>query len=286
MDELRNDSSQIKEVQIEIKKELSQATLDTAKYITERVPQFDTDHVTEESQINYYFAGSFAANLFSQITSFRDAQITVLHQEGGGQKQLTISPEERTLTDEARSTFQDFIRKLGDIDVDLANDNLYNQMGRIKIFDIIEHVPSSRKLFKEPNINGLLDFLGEGHSDQRTNNIIIAKINNGNDNVEILLAHPSDMIAYKLIELLLMDRSEIPDNEGSIKYTHKIQNDIAILHEGISKIYGNTDSLLPAFKEVASNMGYEPEGAARIMGKKLSSILESKNNPNSQQSTV
>ncbi len=269
-------------------RDLSQTTLEVANYVAKTAPQFDTNQFTPESQVNYYFAGSFAANLFSQITSFREARIIVTHNEKEDrQEQLTITTQEKIMPDKARGVFQGFTRKLGDFDIGIVNSDPYevarsisHQNGLVSKQEIIQHVPFSIELFKGWKLASWgdpYDRVGTEHSSKTTNNLIIAEINDGKTNSEILLAHPSDMIAYKLIELLLMDRqTQIESTEENIKYTDKIEKDIVILYNGTLEMYGNADSFSPAFKAIATNMGYTSEKAPKLMEEKLNSVLRSK----------
>ena len=263
--------------------DLSQVTVDVAQYIIKTAPQFDTDEFTAESQVNYYFAGSFAANLLSRTNSFKEARVICYHAPDGEnkQEQLIFQPEEKMMSAEARETFKGFTRKLGDIDAAVISNNPYavaksvsHQEGLVSAQKIIQHVPQSTALFKGWNEKTMVypyDLVGTEHAERTTNNYIIATIVNKETSSEILLAHPSDMIAYKLIELLLMGTP----TEASIEYFHKIEKDIVILYNGALAMGVNPESLLSNFTTITTNMGHTSEKNPKVMMKKLHHLLES-----------
>jgi len=257
-----------------LKQDLSRMTLEVATHIITTAPQFYTD-TSGEKKVNYCFAGSFAGNLFSQITSFREAHLTL--QKKGDQRdweaKLNISEQNQILTDETRTVLMDLVRPVKDIDVAGVEKGepyrvasyLHHEDGLLVKGKIRKLIPKPYELFKQwyPDIDGDPFDRIFIQSDQQ---IIAAKI--GENNTEILLAHPAEMIAYKLYELSL------PDFQDENEYTEKLKNDVAFLHKAVLKMFGNTDSLLPSLVRIASKTSYGPEsGILELMREKLNSIV-------------
>jgi len=283
MDKSESYSPQIEEklAKQEVSKEnLSQITLNVARYITEVAPQAFTDSSTGETQINYYFAGSFAANLFSHINSYRKASVIIADKNGiNVQGQLTISQENRVMSNSAKTIFETFPRKLGDLDVTKVSNDPYDVAKFVHKYTLlskeetIKHIPLSVKLFKEwENLphNSIVcyDILGADRPNT-INNFIIAKMDDSENHPKILLAHPTDMIAYKLIELLQL--KDIDDD-----YTNKIEHDIYILHKGLLEMEGDDNSLLLANETIATNMGYSKQVSKKMREKLNSTLLKEK----------
>ena len=242
-----------------VRNELAQASFDVAKTITSLAPQSDM-----EGNVNYYFSGSFAGNLLSQISSFEEVAIS--------EEEKVVFPS-RIMTDEASEAFSQFTRKLGDLDISIVNndpyvvakqaDNSTPSKGKIK-----ESVPSATKLFSGWEIiDGYpFDRVGYGNSSKKSHNIIVARMKSGE---EILIVNPLDMLAYKVFERV-------------INSSNKNIRDIRILYSGISKLFENSD-MMEAFQRIAGERAPEftfddgasldPETASGKMQEALRTIL-------------
>jgi hypothetical protein len=236
------------------KERLAGIALNVARAIVEVAPQSQND-----GSVNYYFAGSLAAEILPTISSYQRAQAD----EDG----KLVLDETIKLTPEIRQLFLEFVRVLGnDIDISVVNNTPYDSAKRIgnqvPSFNLIlERVPEARELFSGIRMGDIYDKLGWPDNEYKVrHNIAVATIENGE---QILVTDPVYMFAYKLFELAIITRPESIGRPGL-----NVERDVALLYEATKVIY-DEPTTLAAVGDVCRERSTE----LRMPEKELESIM-------------
>ena len=208
---------------------LSEIGEDISAYIVSKSPQI------VDNKVIWYLGGSLAMSMLGEAQSITEV---VLDETGKIKEELSS----KNVSEEQRKKIRKFSRKLGvDVDIILVNGRIckYNSREKIglSVSSIKEKIPDSTELMSWKNDSGGLGYLDYVKEDYYPK-CPIAKIKT--EKGEVLITSLPELIANKLIQIMILNRIKDKREKSNKDYYKDIQDMVSMIY-GYKDLYGNDE---------------------------------------------